>query len=159
MITGIGHLYVCACVLSYFSRVRLFATPWTVARQAPLSVGFSRQEHWRGLPFPAPGIFPTQGSNPRLSHSLHWQWVLNHGRLPGTPFRLLLGKGMNPIGFTVATCHILFSSYFDIMLTKGCSSLHLEHNRTIISLSPDEQMRRRPAGFGEVGLFRSLRWL
>ena len=38
------------CVKS-FSRVRLFATPWTVARQAPLSMGFTRQEYWSGLPF------------------------------------------------------------------------------------------------------------
>ena len=45
-------------------------TPWTVACQTPLSVGFSRQEYWSGLPFPTPGIFPTQGSNPCL---LHWQ--------------------------------------------------------------------------------------
>ena len=37
------------------SRVRLFATPWTVAHQAPLSMGFSRQEYWSGLPFPSPG--------------------------------------------------------------------------------------------------------
>ena len=36
------------------SRVRLFATPWTVTYQAPLSMGFSRQEHWSGLPFPSP---------------------------------------------------------------------------------------------------------
>ena len=36
------------------SRVQLFATPWTVAYQAPLSLGFSRQEHWSGLPFPSP---------------------------------------------------------------------------------------------------------
>ena len=36
------------------SRVRLFATPWTVAYQAPLSMGFSRQEYWSGLPFPSP---------------------------------------------------------------------------------------------------------
>ena len=43
-----------ACVLSHFSRVRLSATPWTVARQALLSMGFSRQEYWRGLPFPSP---------------------------------------------------------------------------------------------------------
>ena len=40
------------------SRVRLFATPWTVAYQAPLSVGFSRQECWSGLPFPSPGDLP-----------------------------------------------------------------------------------------------------
>ena len=41
-------------LLSRFSRVRLCATPQTVAHQAPLSLGFSRQEHWRGLPFPSP---------------------------------------------------------------------------------------------------------
>ena len=41
-------------VLSYFNRVRLFETPWTVAHQAPLSMEFSRQEYWNGLPFPSP---------------------------------------------------------------------------------------------------------
>ena len=41
------------------SCVRLFATPWTVAHQAPLSMGFSRQEHWSGLPCPPPGV-PSQ---------------------------------------------------------------------------------------------------
>ena len=46
------------CVLSRFSRVRLFVIPWTVARQAPLSMGFSRQEYWSGLPFPPPGDLP-----------------------------------------------------------------------------------------------------
>ena len=51
------------------SRVRLFATPWTVAHQAPPSMGFSRQGYWSGLSFPSPGIFPTQGSKPSL---LHW---------------------------------------------------------------------------------------
>ena len=46
------------------SRVPLFATPWTVARQAPLSVGFSRQEYWSGLPFPSPGDLPNAGIEP-----------------------------------------------------------------------------------------------
>ena len=41
-------------LLSCFSHVRLFATPWTVARQAPLYMEFSRQEYWSGLPFPSP---------------------------------------------------------------------------------------------------------
>ena len=41
-------------MLSHFSRVRLFATPWTVAYQAPLSMGFSRQEYWSGLPVSSP---------------------------------------------------------------------------------------------------------
>ena len=40
------------------SHVRLFATPWTVASQAPLSMGFSRQEYWSELPFPSPGDLP-----------------------------------------------------------------------------------------------------
>ena len=51
-----------ACVLSCFSRVQLFVTPRTVAHQSPLSVGFSRQEYWRGLSFPPPGNLP----NPRI---------------------------------------------------------------------------------------------
>ena len=46
------------------SRVRLFATPWTVAYQAPLSMGFSRQECWSGLPFPSPGDLPDPGIEP-----------------------------------------------------------------------------------------------
>ena len=40
------------------SHVRLFATPWTVAYQAPLSMGFSRHQYWSGLPFPSPGDLP-----------------------------------------------------------------------------------------------------
>ena len=43
------------------SRDQLFVTPWTVAYQAPLSMGFSRQEYWSGLPFPSPGDFPDPG--------------------------------------------------------------------------------------------------
>ena len=47
------------------SRVRLFATLWTVADQAPPSMGFSRQEYWSGLPFPSPGDLPDPGIEPR----------------------------------------------------------------------------------------------
>ena len=43
-----------SCMLSRFSRVRLYVTPWTEAHQAPLSTEFSRQEYWNGLPFPSP---------------------------------------------------------------------------------------------------------
>ena len=46
------------------SRVRLFATRWTVAYQAPPSMGFSRQECWSGLPFPSPGDLPDPGIEP-----------------------------------------------------------------------------------------------
>ena len=47
------------------SHVRLFATPWTVAYQAPPSMGFSKQEYWSGLPLPSPGDFPDPGIKPR----------------------------------------------------------------------------------------------
>ena len=46
------------------SRVRLFATPWTVAYQVPLSTRFSRQEYWSGLPLPSPGDLPNPGIEP-----------------------------------------------------------------------------------------------
>ena len=55
-----------ACVLSHFSRVQLYATLWTVARQAPLSKALSRQDYWSGLLCPPPGNLPNQGLNPRL---------------------------------------------------------------------------------------------
>ena len=57
------------CVLSRFSCVRLFATPWTVAHQAPLSLGFSRQEYWSGVPFPPPGDLPGSGTESRSLRS------------------------------------------------------------------------------------------
>ena len=52
---------------------QLFATPWTVAHQATLSVGFLRQEYWGWLSCFPPGIFPTKGSNLHLLRLLHWQ--------------------------------------------------------------------------------------
>ena len=48
-----------------FSLVQLFATPWTVAHQTPLSMEFFRQEYWSGLPFPSPGHLPDPGIKPR----------------------------------------------------------------------------------------------
>ena len=49
-----------------FSHVQLFATPWTVACQAPPSMGFSRQEYWSGLTFPSPGDLPNPGIEPKF---------------------------------------------------------------------------------------------
>ena len=76
------------CVLSHFSHVRLFVTLWTVAHQtplahqAPLSMGFSRQEHGSGLPCPRPGELPDPRIEPRSLISLpHWQ----AGSLPLAP--------------------------------------------------------------------------
>ena len=52
-------------VVLLLSRVLLFATPWTVGHQAPLSMDFSQQEYWGGLPFPSPGALPNPGIKPR----------------------------------------------------------------------------------------------
>ena len=65
--SGFLNLVKYVCV---FSCVQLFATPWIIAHQAPLSVGFPGQEHWGRLPLPSPGHIPTQGSNLCL---LEWQ--------------------------------------------------------------------------------------
>ena len=53
-----------AAAVPWLSRIRLFVTPWTVANQAPLSMGFPRQEYWGGVPFPSPGNFPDPGIEP-----------------------------------------------------------------------------------------------
>ena len=52
------------CTLSHFSHVQLFVIPWTVARQVPLLMGFSRQEYWSGLLFPPSGDLPESGIEP-----------------------------------------------------------------------------------------------
>ena len=69
-----------------WSRVRLFATPWTEAHQAPLSLGFSRQEYWSGLPFPSPGELPDPGIKPG-SPALQADALTSEP--PGTVFNVL----------------------------------------------------------------------
>ena len=69
--------------MKLLNRVQLFATPWTVAHQAPLSMGFSRQEYWSGLP--SLGIFLTQGSNPGLPHWRQMLYPLSHQGSPTPP--------------------------------------------------------------------------
>ena len=59
--------YYMYCEVKLLSRVRPFATPWTVAYQAPPSMGFSRQEYWSGLPFPSPEDLPDPGIEPTSS--------------------------------------------------------------------------------------------
>ena len=74
------YLFIYVCMLSHFSHVWLFVILWTVASQAPLFTGFSRQEYWSGLPCPLPGmgIFLTKGSNPCLLCLLHCRQIHYH---------------------------------------------------------------------------------
>ena len=68
---------------SALSHVRFFVIPWTVTRQAPLSMGFSRQEHWSGLPCPSPGNLPNPGIKPR---SLALPAESLPSKPPGSPY-------------------------------------------------------------------------
>ena len=58
---GLHNVMYCECVLSH---VRFFVTPWSVARQAPLSMEFPRQGYWSGLPYSPPGDLPNSGTEP-----------------------------------------------------------------------------------------------
>ena len=69
---------LCLWMCYLLSCVRLFVTPWTVAHQAPLSMEFSRQEYWSGLPFLSPGDLPNPGIRP-------WSPVLQGDSLPSEP--------------------------------------------------------------------------
>ena len=68
------------------SCIQLFVTPWTLAHQAPLSMEFSRQGYWSGLPFPSPGDLRNSGIEPASPAFLHWQKILS----PAPPKSYLL---------------------------------------------------------------------
>ena len=70
------------------SCVRLFVTLWTVARQAPLSMGFPRQENWSGLPFPPPGDLPDPGMEPVSPVSPALAGGFFTTELPGKPIHI-----------------------------------------------------------------------
>ena len=78
------------CVYALLSFVQLFETPWTVAHQAPLSMGFPRQEYWSGLPFPSPRDLPNPEIEP-WSLTLQTDSVLLSHK--GSP-RLCVGVGI-----------------------------------------------------------------
>ena len=76
---------VLTCVLNH---VQLFVTPWTLAHQAPLSMGFSRQEYWSWLPFPLPGDLPDPGTELSLaSPALAAVYLPLSPRSNGTPLQ------------------------------------------------------------------------
>ena len=92
---------LCACMPVHFSRVQLSVIPWTIARQASLSMGFSRQEYWRGLPFPPPGTLLDPGIEPVslmspalvgwfLTTSVTWEAQTKHEALLNMPMKVSL---------------------------------------------------------------------
>ena len=96
-------------MLRHCSRVRLSVTPWTAVQQAPLSMGFSRQEHWSGLPFPSPGGSSQPKDGAHVSCLLYWQV----GSLPGPAGRPCRGSCSQTNGrrsLTGARAHLSFPS-------------------------------------------------
>ena len=90
------------------SHVQLPATPWAVAHQAPLSMGFSRQEHWSGLPFTSPGDLPDPGSEP-------WSPALQADSLPSElPEEALLQAKL----MEVTEFQLIYLKSYKVMLLK-----------------------------------------
>ena len=101
---------VCVCACAVFSHVWLFATPWTVAHQVLLSMKFSRQEYWSGLPFPPPGDLPNSGIEP-VSPAL----------AGGVFFKKKKKKNCFIFGWAVSSLlHRLFSSCSKWVLHSSC---------------------------------------
>ena len=76
---------ICVCLVAQLCLI--LATPGTVAHQAPLSMGFSRQKSWSGLPCPPPGNLPNSGSNPGLPHCRRILYHLSHRGSPNETSR------------------------------------------------------------------------
>ena len=88
------------------------ATPWTVACQAPLSMGFPRQEYWTGLPFPSPGDLHDPGTEPTIGRGFLYHWAASEAHYWGS-FTILL------FYFVVITLHISTPASFQKWLKMG----------------------------------------
>ena len=120
------------------SRVRLFATPWTVAYQAPLSMGFSRSEYWSGLPFPSPGDLPDPGVKP-MSPALQADALLSEPPFVGKVIFLLFNMLSRLIITFLPRSKGLLISWqrspsIVILEPKKISLLHIHVNFSCLSL-------------------------
>ena len=116
-------IYTGTRMLSHFSRVQLFLTPWTIPRQAPLSMGFSRQEYWSGLPCPPPGIFPTQGSTHVSYISCTGRQILYHECHLGSP----IYTGINYMYVFIYTETNILPSIFTLTVSNSLAYLYPLH--------------------------------
>ena len=119
-------------IVQSLSHVRFFAIPWTVAHQAPLSMGFFRQEYWNGLPFPSPGDLSDPGIQPG-SPALHADFLLSEP--PGKPITIATtqkGSGTSthprhlPATATPVTMTIPESNAFQNITCMGITSIFLK---------------------------------
>ena len=117
--------YVCVKVKS-LSRVRLFVTPWTVPYQAPLSMVFSRQQYWSGLPFPSPGDLPKPGIEPGSP-------TLQTDTLPSEPLGKFYGNTMLPMEIS----HPQHSSQSALIKTSSIMSFFCSKSSNGFSSHPE----------------------
>ena len=121
------------CVLSHFSHVRLFVTLWTVACQAPLSMEFSRQEYWSGLPCASPGDLPNPGTElgPPASNTLKANSL--SAEPPGNPHKIyknqciFLNSKNNVCGKTHSTFYLVTNAeqVYNLSVKKSiCRDIH-----------------------------------
>ena len=122
------YLYTLLLLLSCFSRVQLCATPQTTAHQAPLSLGFSKQEHWNGLPFPSPAH---ESEKWKWSHVrlLATPWTAAHQAPPSTGFsRQECWSGVplpSPYPYIYIFCYIYITKFHFIIDRNGNAIEHL----------------------------------
>ena len=112
-------------VLSRCSHVRLFMTPCTIAHQVPLSMGFSRQEHWSGLPFPSPRNLPDPGIEPTslMSPALSGEFFLLLSQLRKPWLSLVAVNGGCPLGrYTASYCDGFSCCRVQVLGCEGFSS-------------------------------------
>jgi len=146
-----SELFNSMLLLSHFSRVWLCATPQTAAHQAPQSLGFSRQEHWSGLPFP-----------PSMHESEKWKWsrsVVSDPQRPQglQPTRLLRpwdfpGKGTG-MGYHCLLCLIAQGKVFKICHFTCCARVLLNPYISLILI-----LRENVEAYSGAGSSVSLRW-
>ena len=149
------RIIVCVRACQATSVVWLFATRWTVARQDPLSMGFSRQEYWSGLLFPSPGDLPDPGTEPRFLALRQILYYLGHLRSSYGPF-YFKGKDTRPRPFSplvnvtlldlVEMCPVHTGSSPQERLLNSEARAHLPGERTPDPL-PTEALRATPAGW------------
>ena len=125
-----GNFYCKSKVVRSLSRVRLFATPWTVAYQAPPSMRLSRKEYWSGVPFPSPGDLPNPGIEPR-SPAFQADALKE---IVNSPYH-------HPIYLSVQCCHSVVSNSLRPQGLQHCQpSLSITNTWSLLKLMSFESM-------------------
>ena len=136
MAGAVPLLLIAMLLLSRFSRILLFATPWTGAHQAPLSMKFSRQEQWSGLPFPSSGDLPTQRGSLRLLPPCVGRQALHHqSRLVSVTFTTVV---KDQLFFLNLSCFLLLKT----VKWKGVIKL-FNFNKDDLAISDEEAGQKR----------------